>query len=134
MPPGERRCCLCGATRTVEVGHVDGDERNTARHNLVWTCRSCNVLSANTLRRAGLGRKTRQYNPGSARNPEGAKTLAQWLTAVQSMKGASSEMPVEAAVAMIHATPAERRSRFAKEIWRKRRAHGTDRRGESVPF
>ena len=33
------------------------------------------------------------------------------------------------AVSMIHATPPEQRSRFAKEIWRKRRAHGTDSGG-----
>jgi hypothetical protein len=109
---------------------VDGHEENTARHNLIWTCRSCNVLCANALRRAGIGRKTRQYNPAS----EGAKTLGQWLTAVTSMKGESSEMTVQNAVAMIHATPPETRSRFAKEIWRRRRAHGTDRRGEEVPF
>jgi hypothetical protein len=112
------------------VGHVDGEERNTAAHNLFWTCRSCNVLCANVLRRAGIGRKTRQYNPASA----GATSLGQWLTAVQSMKGQSDQMPVDAAVAMIHATPPEKRSGFGKEIWRLRRAHGTDRRGGDVPF
>jgi hypothetical protein len=72
--------------RTIEVGHVDGDERNAASRNLFWTCRSCNVLCANTLHRAGIGRKTRQYNPQS----EGKK-LAQWLAAVQSMKDASDQ-------------------------------------------
>jgi len=96
----------------------------------VWTCRSCNVLCANTLRRAGIGRKTRQYNPASA----GATSLGQWLTAVTSMKGESSDMAVQDAVAMIHATPPEKRSRFAKEIWRLRRAHGTDKRAGEVPF
>jgi hypothetical protein len=109
---------------------VDGDESNTASKNLFWTCRSCNVRCANTLRRFGIGRKTRQYNP----QPDGAKTLAQWLTAVQSMKGESDAMPVDATVAMIHATPAERRSRFAKEIWRVRRRRGTDRGVGEVPF
>ena len=101
-----------------------GTRKNTAPQNLFWTCRRCNVLCANALQRAGIGRKTRQYNPQG----EGAKTLGQWLTAVTSMKGESDEMPVDDAVAMIHATPPEARSRFAKEIWRKRRAHGTDRR------
>jgi hypothetical protein len=47
------------------------------------------------------------------------------------MKGESSEMPVSAAVEMIHATPPAKRSEFAKEIWRRRRDHGTDR---SAPF
>jgi hypothetical protein len=92
------------------------------------------VLCANALRRAGIGRKTRQYNPARARNPGGAKTLGQWLTAVTSMKGESTDMAVQDAVAMIHATPPEERSRFAKEIWRLRRAHGTDRRTGDVPF
>ena len=109
---------------------MDGHEENTAPHNLIWTCRRCNVLCGIALRRAGIGRKTRQYNPQG----EGAKTLGQWLTAVTSMKGESADMTVDAAVAMIHATPPEDRSRFAKEIWRKRRAHGTDRRGGDVPF
>jgi hypothetical protein len=104
------------------VGHVDGEERNTHPHNLMWTCRSCNVRCGVTPKRAGLGRRTRQYNPEG----EGAKTLAQWLTAVQAMKGNSGETTVGDAVAMIHATPADARSQFAKEIWRRRRAHGTD--------
>ena len=111
------------------MGHVDGHEENTAPHNLFWTCRSCNVLCANALKRAGLGRKTRQYNPAST----GATSLGQWLTAVTSMKGESRDMAVQDAVAMIHATPPAERSRFAKEIWRLRRAHGTDRRAD-VPF
>jgi len=112
------------------VGHVDGEERNTAPHNLMWTCRSCNVLCGNALRRAGVGMKTRQYNPQS----QGATTLGQWLAAVTSMKGNSDAMSVDAAVAMIHATPPEARSGFAKEIWSLRRAHGTDRRSGEVPF
>jgi hypothetical protein len=50
------------------------------------------------------------------------------------MKGQSDAMPVDAAVQMIHATPPEARSRFAKEIWSLRRQHGTDKRGGEVPF
>jgi hypothetical protein len=57
--------------------------------------------------------------------------LGQWLTAVTSMKGESTDMTVSAAVEMIHATPPAKRSEFAKEIWRRRRDRGTDR---SVPF
>jgi hypothetical protein len=89
------------------------------------------VLCANTLRRAGIGRRTRQYNPVDS---TGAKTMGQWLAAVQSMKGASDQMPVSDAIAMIHATPPEKRSAFAREIWRLRRAHGTDRSAGEVPF
>ena len=90
------------------------------------------MLCANSLRRAGLGQKTRQFNPGT--QTQSAKTLGQWLTAVQSMKGLSDAMTVGAAVAMIHGTPAEVRSGFAREIWRLRRRHGTDGRKVEVPF
>jgi hypothetical protein len=47
------------------------------------------------------------------------------------MKGESTAMSVTTAVEMIRATPPEKRSDFAKEIWRKRRQHGTDK---TVPF
>lgn len=126
-PPGERRCCLCGSTRNVEVGHVNGHEEDTAARNLIWTCRSCNVRCGNTLRRAGLGRPTRQYNPA-----KGADTLGQWMNAVMSIKGdAGGTMSVADAVALIHATPSGQRSRFAREIWAIRRRRGRD---GIVPF
>jgi hypothetical protein len=41
------------------------------------------------------------------------------------MKVESDQTPVDAAVEMIHATPAEDRSHFAREIWRLRREYGT---------
>ena len=63
---------------------------------------------------------------------QGATTLGQWLTAVLSMKGESDAMTVPAAVEMIRATPAGRRSEFASEIWAKRMERGTDKTG--VPF
>jgi hypothetical protein len=112
------------------VGHIDGHEENTERWNLIWTCRRCNVRCGNTLRRAGLGRKTRQYNPTDGSG--GAENLGQWMNAVMSMKGdPGGNMEVGEAVAMIHATPAERRSSFAKQIWNVRRKRATDLR---VPF
>jgi hypothetical protein len=76
------------------------------------------------MARAGLGRPTRQFNPQA----EGAKSLGQWLTAVLSMKGESQAMDAAAAVEMIHATPPQRRSEFAHQIWEIRRRRGTDRR------
>jgi hypothetical protein len=72
-----------------------------------------------------------QYNPAS----KGAASLGAWLTAVLSMKGQSGAMPLKAAVEMIRATPPERRSEFAQEIWERRRArYGPSGRGDSVPF
>jgi hypothetical protein len=47
------------------------------------------------------------------------------MAAVMSMKGESDQLNVSDAVAMIHATPASDRSRFAREIWQVRREHGT---------
>ena len=108
---------------------MDGLEENTAPENLFWTCRSCNVRSALALKRAGIGRRTRQFNPASA----GARSLGQWLTAVTAMKGESTAMTVPDAVAMIRTTPPVRRSDFARQIWALRRKHGTDRPDE-VPF
>jgi len=130
-PAGERRCAFCGSRDcTVEVGHVDGFEENTNPRNLIWTCRSCNTKAGAHFKRQGRGRRTRQYNPAAAGS--GAVNLGQWLIAVASMKGESDQMTVPGAVAMIHATPASRRSEFARQIWSIRRQRGTDR--SQVPF
>lgn len=128
-PPGPRLCCLCGSTRNVEVGHLNGHEEDSTPANLFWTCRSCNVRCGNALRRAGIGRLTHQYNPAS----EGAHNLGAWINAVLSLKGdPGGNMPVNEAVAMVRGTPPEDRSRFAREIWNRRRRRGTDR--TTVPF
>jgi hypothetical protein len=96
-----------------------------------WTCRPCNVRCGNTLRNAGIGRLTRQFNPSAS----GANSLGQWLTAVTSMQGKSTTMRVHAAVEMIRATPSDRRSECAKEIWQNRRArYGPSGCADSVPF
>ncbi len=112
------------------VAHIDGNESNIAPSNLGLTCRSCNARVAHVMKRLGIGRRTRQYNPSG----QGAKTLAQWLAAVMSMKGESDQMPVDSAAEMIHATSAADRSGFAREIWRLRRSHGTDQNQDQVPF
>lgn len=118
-PRGPRVCAFCGAKRNVEVNHIDGHEENTAPANLVWGCRSCNTTMGQQLKKAGVGRLTHQYNPS-----EGAQSLKQWVTAVLAMKGQNDAMTVPAAVKMIHATPADARSRFAEQIWKRRRQHG----------
>ena len=115
---------FCGSTANVEVHHVDGFEEHTERSNLAWACRRCNTRIGIVMARAGMGRPTRQFNPQA----QGAKSLGQWLTAVLSMKGESDAMDTAGAVEMIRATPPERRSEFAHQIWEIRRRHGTDRR------
>jgi hypothetical protein len=90
----------------------------------MWSCRRCNTRIGIVMARAGMGRRTVQFNPQA----QGAKSLGQWLTAVLSMKGESQAMDTAAAVEMIHATPPQRRSEFAYQIWEIRRRRGTDRR------
>src|SRR5438093_1271953 len=74
VPPGPRRCALCGSTRFLVVDHIEGDEWNDAPENLRWLCKSCNTRRGIAMARAGKGRKTRQYNPG-------ADNLAQYVQA-----------------------------------------------------
>jgi hypothetical protein len=126
-PEGPKRCCMCGGRQNVEVEHIDGREENNQPENKMWACRSCNTKKGMLFARLGIGRRTAQYNPAG-----GAKSLGQWMLAVLSAKGESDAMSVRDAVAMIRDTPQSRRSRFAEEIWEKRRAHGTDR--SEVPF
>lgn len=126
MPRGEKRCAACGRKpNRIDVMHVDGHEKNNAPENLMYGCRSCNVKMANTLRRAGMGTKTRQFNPSA-----GAQTLAQWVTAVMSMKGESDQIPLGEAIDIIRATPAGRRSSFAKQIWQRRRRRNPESTAE----
>ena len=119
-PPLPRRCAVCRSTRFVVVDHIDGDESNGEPENLRWLCKSCNTKLGIAMARAGIGNRTRQYNPG-------ARTLAEYTEAVtQHTRGS-----YDAGGKTIHDTPKEMRQRFADEIWRRRRAHGTDRR---TPF
>jgi hypothetical protein len=96
-PPGAVICAFCGSTRNVEVGHISGDERDSSAENLIWNCRACNTRLGIAFKPAGIGRRTRQFNPPEA---EGAKSLGQWLTAVMSMKGESDAMSLPVAVEM----------------------------------
>jgi hypothetical protein len=118
-PIGPKLCAFCGTNQQVQIGHVDGHEENDRPENLIWTCRSCNMLHANTLRASGYGRLTRQYNPAA----RGAESYRQYALALLTMKGESDAMTVPAAVEMVHATSADDRSRFSREIWRLRRRH-----------
>ena len=74
------------------------------------------------MARDGKGRRTEQYNPG-------ADSLAQYTMAVTDHKRGAHD----AGGKIIHETPKEKRREFAREIWDRRRARGTDRRDEG-PF
>jgi hypothetical protein len=71
-----------------------------------------------------------QTTPRGRRNPEGAPNLAAYLQALGVLKG-EVDGDFQAARTLIHNTPAADRSAFAREVWRRRRAHGTD---TLVPF
>jgi hypothetical protein len=123
----------------VEVGHVNGREQDAAQENLIWICRSCNVLAANRMRQAGIGRLTHQYNPTKS---GGAATIGEWMRAVACItphKGAQyagenyglvCQMSVSDAVAMIRATPQSRRSEFASRISSTRKGRGNPMPGK----
>ncbi len=132
-PPGPKRCLFCGSKDNVEVGHLDGHEENNKPANLVWNCRSCNTTLGIAFKKLGLGRRTRQYNPAPS---EGAQSVGQWVQALQALRGEpGAVMEPAAALEMVHATPADRRSDFSREIWRKRRARygSTGRRNPVNP-
>jgi len=126
-PRGQKICGYCGSKADM-VEHINGREEDTSESNLMYACRSCNGKKGFAMKRAGLGRRTHQYNPPS----DGAVSLAQWVLAVMSAKGESDAMSVRAAVSMIHATPKSKRQEFARSIWQRRRDRGTDKTG--VPF
>lgn len=137
-PKTRRQCAFCGTKKNVEVGHVDGHEENDSPENMIWTCRSCNVVAGNTMRAYGLGRLTNQYNPGRRLNPAsggGAKSLGQWMQAVGAItphqdrgdRGLSSDMDVKAAVQMIRDTPQSRRAKFAAELNKHKRGRASAR-------
>jgi hypothetical protein len=69
------------------------------------------------MARDGEGVRTRQFNPG-------ARNLREYTeAAIEHVRGEH-----DAGGRIIHETPKEKRQEFATEIWRRRRARGTDRR------
>lgn len=126
----QKRCLFCGSSRNIRVHHLNGNESDEDPSNLGPACHSCNVRIGWTLRRSRIGRPVDlEY-----KNPDAkpARNLAQWVMAVKSLHGESSDMTARQAIAMIRATPAWRRSQFAGDIWKLRYAAGTDKTG--VPF
>ena len=117
IPDHAKVCAFCGQRQSLMVGHLDGHEENLEPDNLTWTCRSCNSVASNTLQKANLGRRTRQFNPG-------AKSVGQWMQAVGAItphvdrgeRGLASDMSVSDAVSIIRATPHSKRSEFASRL------------------
>lgn len=125
----EKRCIYCGRQRgaRLDVEHIDGIEAHDNPENLGYACRPCNTRKGVVFARRGKGQKTRQFNP--RRQAKGAQSLGQYMKAVLTTQGYEQGMTLDAAVSMLKATPAWKRSEFAREIWDKRR----ERQGE-IPF
>ena len=136
-PDGPKQCAFCGSKKQIMVGHLDGHESHNEPENLLWTCRSCNSLHGNALKRARMGKRTAQFNPTAS---GGASNLGEWVNAVGAIrpraqgkvKGpvgssdrnsslvGSSTMSVSDAVAMIRATPQHKRQEFSAQLGRHR--------------
>lgn len=133
IPDPPVRCMHCGSRSDIQVGHIDGDETNTTRENLGWVCRSCNQKIAATIKKAGAGRRTKQFNPKKRR---GASDYREYAQALGILDGTAIG-DVQQAIALIHATSKAKRSEFQKDIWqiRKERYGPSGRKdGGAVPF
>lgn len=130
---GPRKCVLCGSRSDIQVMHLDGNESHGEAKNLAYGCRSCNGKLSAAFKRAGIGRPTNQYNPGTV------PTFDQYAWAVSSgereyypgstrhKSGAHDE-----AGAVIHATPKHKRIEYAKRIARS--SQGTRRARSQESF
>ncbi len=96
---------ICGSRRHVVPHHENGNPSDTRPANLSWACKSCNTRIGKEHARKGIGRRTKQFNPG-------ADNLAQYVqAAVDHTRGAH-----DAGGKVIHETPKGRRRAFAREI------------------
>lgn len=120
-PAGAKRCVFCGRRKNVEVHHIDGDESNGGRSNLGWACRPCNTAIGAAMKRAGLGKRTRQFNP--KKRGKGSPDFKQYAWAVsricrradqaRGLCSPSNDPEVLEAVSIVRATPAARRREYS---------------------
>ena len=135
-PLDPRQCGFCGSAKRPLVHHVNGRESDGAPENLMWACKSCNAKVDALLKRAGIGRKTQQYNPGGRSRRD---LLREYGAAIKVMRG-QFEGDIGKAVATIRGTPREIRSAYTARTWPVRRqVYGPSGRqgklfGHEVPF
>lgn len=104
------RCHYCGTTaRKLDVEHIDGNEANGDKANLSLACRPCNVRKGNAFKRAKIGKRTRQYNPGN----RGAQSWQQYISAALALRGQGTPDSMAESIALMQRTPHAKRSEFA---------------------
>ncbi len=70
-------CLYCGSHRNLGVDHISGDEADIDTRNLAWACKSCNTRKGAAFAKAGIGRKTHQYNPHLGLSPAEKRNFQQ---------------------------------------------------------
>ncbi len=73
----KKGCLFCGSKRFLTVDHLSGDETDGTPANLAYLCKSCNTRKGATFAKAGIGRRTAQYNPDLGLSPEERRNFSQ---------------------------------------------------------
>ena len=126
-PLAPKQCGFCGSTRNVVPHHVTGNEAAGAAADLMWACKSCNGKVGHVMRKAGLGKLTRQFNPVAQRSLAGIRRgtrrelMKEYGNAIKVMRG-DFEGNVAAAMRTIQSTPREIRSAYTSRTWPIRRS------------
>jgi hypothetical protein len=131
-PDPPKWCNFCGRRRNVDIHHIEGDETDGSKDNLMWACRKCNVSIANLMRKNRIGKRTRQYNPAGRGSRKAM--MDEYAAAIKVMRG-QFDGDVGRAVATIRATPPDIRSAYTRRTWSTRRhMYGPSGRQSEIPF
>ena len=108
-PEGPKACAFCSKGGRLDVDHIDGDEANGNRRNLMYLCRSCNVRKGIVQAKAGEGKRTQQYNP------QQPPTFRRYVDAVRTLRG-DRPGDVAKAAKVMQGTPPAIRAGFVDRI------------------
>ena len=133
-PPAPRQCYFCGRRRNVGVHHIDGNEDHGEARNLGWACKRCNGKIAHWMKKAGIGKRVRQFNPAKRAGGSRRQVMQAYGNAIKVMRG-EFDGDIGAAMATIYATPPSVRSAYTSRSWpvRKQMYGPSGRQGE-LPF
>lgn len=108
------RCHFCGVAGfnvPLMPGHIDGHEENNEPWNISPTCRSCNSSVGANFARAGIGRRTRQFNP-----TQPIRTASEYRRVIDVFSGSGDLDELRAAIAKLQATSHAQRNRLSREL------------------